>query len=266
MHRTVVALGSIAILTACQGQSLNLGDGQNGAPGQDACPADFVEDAGLADAGGDAYGAVDADAGSSLDPLLGTWQGYEELGPNIVLAFTKQANGAITGTVTYGQAAPPPPPTDPNVGYPPGFPSQLGPPGPYRVDGFPYTALRVSFDGTRLQLQTNQNEAWKAWCELQTPTGDGWPCGQYGCIPNGSGMADFTTNLCTVQDPVTGKTVTLDCGKWTLCHNPGLCSCTATHCTADMSYPDTSLDLQLSGSHLDGSITGPGNVHFTLSP
>jgi hypothetical protein len=111
---------------------------------------------------------------------------------------------------------------------------------------------------------------WKSWCELQTPTSDGWGCGRYGCLPNGPGTANYQTNVCTVQDPVTGQSVTFDCRKEQLCgFGFGTCSCSANGCTVDLSAGDTSFDMQLSGSKLDGSALGgavnassPVNVHF----
>lgn len=66
-------------------------------------------------------------AGVSGSQLVGTWSGYVEnykfadQTDAITLTITN-AQGA--GQLAVGTAAPPPPPTDPSVGYPPGAPAQ----------------------------------------------------------------------------------------------------------------------------------------------
>jgi hypothetical protein len=227
--------------------------------------------------GGSASGV--SDDGPSLSPLLGTWKGYVENyqfpsgSDSVAITFSQQTGGPITATVTYGEGTPTPA-TDPNADYPPG--TTWGPAGgqisTFLLEGFPFTALNVAFDGTRLQLQTSANDAWTSWCALQTPTPDGWPMCYYSCLPRSGGGGNQDAGV-TVTDPVTGQMTTVSFCKAWLCdlgpEHP--CTCSATKCTADLSQPDTSLDMQLSPSKLDGSIKGltnltVSNVHFTLSP
>ena len=119
-------------------------------------------------------------------------------------------------TVTYGQGTPPPPPTDPSVGYPPG--TDWGQNDrTWLIEGYPFAVTHPSFDGTRLQIQTLSTEPWKGWCELQTPTGAGYPCGRYGCLPNWNYMGNPSTQG-TLTDPATGATETVNSGNWVLCN------------------------------------------------
>ena len=259
--RTVV----VVALCACNGQTLHLGS--NDAGDYDAaCPA--------ASASPPFPEAGPWDSGSSLGPLVGTWQGYAEAftfhsgSDTIVLVFAKAADGSIQGTVTYGQGTPPPPPTDPNVGYPPG--TDWGQNDTtWLIEGFPFAVTHPAFDGSRLQLHTFSHEAWKSWCELQTPTGAGYPCGSYGCLPNWDSMGNPSTQT-ILTDRSTGATMTVDSGKWVLCNYSPTCDCSSTSCTVDMTTQgDGSFDMQLSGSKLDGPMSGEqgkANVHFTRSP
>jgi hypothetical protein len=212
------------------------------------------------------------DSGSGLSPLLGTWQGYTEAftfpsgSDAILLVVTQAADGSIQGTVTYGQGTPPLPATDPTVGYPPGA-DWADHEGTWLVEGFPFTVTRDSFDGTRLQLQTDQDEVWKGWCELQTPTNAGEACGVYGCAPNWPSESTVGVTS-TLTDPSTGATETVDFGKWVLCELPGEpCLCSSTGCTVDLSAPGRpwSFDMQLSGAKLDGTMSGNGNVNVHLT-
>jgi hypothetical protein len=245
-------------LAACLGQTLQLGNGDGGT----ATCSPSGSAAAVADAG-------PWDSGASLAPLVGTWTGYAEAyqfpsgSDSIVLAFAAGSDGGIHGALTYGQGTPPPPPTDPNADYPPtGWANHQF---PWLVEGFPFTVLRPSFDGTRLRISSQSHEFWKPWCELQTPTGDGWPCGTYACVPNGAGMG--TSALTTIMDPATGMEVAVKTSKRTLCDPGGACQCSATSCSTDMSDADEVFDLRLSSpDHLDGTLAGTGNVHFARMP
>lgn len=111
----------------------------------------------------------------------------------------------LEGTITFGAGEPPPPPTDPSVGYPVGLSyadlytyepeasgGRFGDPSPLPpLEGFVYRIQQTSFlddrtpldsvpDGVLL-LRYSTGEYLNAWCELQTPVPDG--DGGYACLP-----------------------------------------------------------------------------------
>jgi hypothetical protein len=193
--------------------------------------------------------------------FTGKWTGYIESyvlpsgSTTLSMDFVQQPDGTVTGTVTFGDAPAPPPATDPNAGYPPNSGSM--PLTPASIEGFPYSATHVSFDGPRVRLGISTLELWKGWCGLQTSadlmiqSSDGHVT--YGCEPRGYGT-DLSSGLCyTNRSPDGGTSQPVDCGKAALCSYQ-TCDCTATSCTIDRSTPDITFDMQLAGSRLDGTI------------
>jgi hypothetical protein len=228
--------------------------------------------------------APDGGSSNSTSELAftGKWTGYIESyvlpsgSSTLTMNFVKQPDGTITGTVTFGDAPAPPPATDPNVGYPPS--SGATPLTPASIEGFPYTARDVSFDGPRVRLGISTLELWKGWCELQTSVQlmeqiAGMPV--YGCVP--SGFATDSSGVCYGN----GAPQPIDCGKAALC-TALTCDCTPTSCTVARSTSDVTFDMQLTGTRMDGTIatqpyiatesdstTPPADgrtVHLTASP
>jgi hypothetical protein len=140
------------------------------------CPA------AAADGGGSAL-ADGATTTTVLSPLNGDWHGTFELyqfsdgSSAIAMKLALQSDGTVKGTVVLGNSPPPPPATDPDVGYP------AHPPGatwldwllkydeytpPFFQEGFSYSAQETTFDGVRLQIAIASGELWKDWCRLQT--------------------------------------------------------------------------------------------------
>jgi hypothetical protein len=261
--RIRLALTFAVALAACSSHQVNLGG---------------TGDGGSASGGGTGSGS----GGGATSPVNGTWAGYIESfhfpdgSDAVTMMLTAEANGSISGTVIFGNKPAPPPPTNPDVGYPPGFMggNLPGPPNTQLyIEGFHYTAIKPAFDGQRLQLGVITAELWKAWCELQPmvygwmPDGGGPP---YNCLPNWGFMGSPAG--CSQPDPATGKSVPVDCGKLALCDSPGGgCQCSATSCTVNLdSAPDIAFDMQLMGDRLDGSTSngtiGSHNVHLTRAP
>jgi hypothetical protein len=257
--RTRLGFGAVLLLAACGGQKVDLGGTEGGAPPQPP------------DTGGPA-----ADA----SPIDGIWAGYIESyqlpSGSDLLAMTFGSGGGDPNAMTFGVKSPPPPAQDPNVGYPAGFGESQGSQlQAFQGEGFYYTAYGVSFDGTRLQFGVVSRQLWAGWCALQTSYGQspdgGGPA--YGCLPTG-GCTDQIDSLgalsCFLGSAPDLQPV--DCGKMALCLAPGcgmgpVCSCSATGCAVDVTTPDITFDLQLSGGNkLDGSMAGTlgtHNVHLT---
>jgi hypothetical protein len=219
------------------------------------------------------------EAGAILAPLVGTWTGSyqppQSSAVALTLVFTQQASGAVTGTLSFGTAAPPAPPTSATEIYPPGF--QGGPAinETFPYPGFQYTAVAVSFDAVHLQFGIVQTELWKAWCELQTSF-DQSSIGSCGCLPNwpctGSPMG---TGSCYTIAPDSSVMQPFGCALFSPCSlYPSECTCSSAGCTVDLRMPiqnaNVALDLQLTSSNqLSGTISldpsGP-NIQLTLSP
>jgi hypothetical protein len=222
-----------------------------------------------------------SDAGGN-NPDAGTvtptesWTGYIEnfqfsSGSDAVkISFTADAAGHLVGTVKLGNGTPPPPPTDPNVGYP----ADLVGPGPliigpanYVAEGFSYSMLDATISGRRLQFRVGLWELWRDWCALQTPVDTSG-----GCLPNWGSMISGDGKSCALGNPNTGQYEPVDCGKLVLCGGISMtCRCDAgtSSCTVDESSGGITFDISMSAGLADGSVAGLGtehNAHFTKDP
>jgi hypothetical protein len=232
-------------------------------------------------AAGSGGGVVASDAGSPLpdapaEPEVApfgpseSWTGYIENftfpsgSDAIKLTFATDANGVIgDGTITFGKGTPPPPATDPSIGYPP----SLFPPGSNTVvtsasasmlvfEGYTYALEQASISAHRFKGTFSIHEPWSTWCALQTPpqqAADGM------CLPNYS--AGETPTGCVINTP--GAETVVDCGRWSLCRFISVCTCSATACST--SDDSGTLDIFLETDTASGSVSlsGPQNVHFT---
>ena len=264
-------LGSVAcVVAACGGHTVNLGQsGDGGAP-----------------SGDDAGGGSGSSSGSGSNPLSGTYRGYIESfkfpdgSDTIVMTLAFAADGTVTGTVSLGAAALLAPPTDPDVGYPPGY-RETSPPDSSvsTLEGFAFTVLGGTFAAPRLTLGLDPNELWKQWCQIQTTTypqynsaPDGG-CGAmtgFGCLPSVAYQQNGST--CSWTSCSVPASTPVDCGKLALCEGPlGPCTCTATACSVPApASPGITFDVQLNAGALDGSEMGIGgsvlNVHLVRGP
>lgn len=213
---------------------------------------------------------------SPTEPTLdGTWVGYFESyklpsgSDRITLTLKTDATGAVTGTIVFGTSAPPPPPTNPNIGYPVGLKNSSRA-IPFVGDGFPFTVLTGGTAYSRVLLTIEPRELWKAWCELQTSYLHDHSL--YGCLPPSDSYS--CCGDCWTAD-ASGKRTPVDCGKVLLCEHARVCECRASGCTVPLTGSHGpggfTLDLKLTGDALDGSTSGPlgdelhleKNVHFT---
>jgi len=251
------------VLAACGGNTADLGgkpaDGGGG------------HDGGVVGSDG---GVVGSDSGvpvgdAGANPLSGTYKGYIQSfmfpdgSDTVLMNLTFASDGTVTGTVFFGAAPALAPPTDPSVGYPPGFPQTST--GPGLLEGFDFTVLGGTYGAPRLQLRVQPVELWKKWCELQTmiyPVDNGSAgsgCGAvigYGCLPNVA--TSQNGNNCSWTSCNQPTPTPIDCGKLLLCGQltGGACTCTATSCTVPLGPGGISFDMQLASGALDGSSTG----------
>jgi hypothetical protein len=229
----------------------------------------LVPDGGFRDAG--VHPA--ADVGPPGDGAGDTWTGYIEAfsfpsGSDAVrIVLDAQVGSAPrTGTVYFGVGAPPPPATDPNLGYPPGYGARGGPvegggPGGYIAEGFGYRFEGATVSASRVQIDVDLGSLWAEWCSLQYPIDLGG--GAYGCLPN-TGFSSGDQG-CSYPDPVTREDIAIDCGRLALCDGFGTaCRCTATECAA-ASGGRVTFDFHVTGSDGTGTIGigAPHNVYLT---
>ncbi len=220
---------------------------------------------------------VDASTIGPLGPTQ-SWTGYVEnytfpSGSDVIkLSFAYDSNGQAVGQVLLGNGTPPPPATDPNVGYPPGF---TGPFLPNEIEGFAYSMVGGTFAASRLRFTIEGSEPWAGWCALQTPPSDG----SSGCLPNFS-SAEMGGTQCSYTTSSDGPTIVVDCGKWYLCYGPlaipggFMCLCSSAGCGAQPGLLSTSFDMFLANGAASGSMVGsavsggetPYNIHFVQDP
>ena len=264
----VVAVAATALaLAACDATHL-LGTLDGGPPPeQDSGPPPGT------DAGPDLSGADRSDAGPS-GPIT-SWTGYIEnykfaSGSDAVrVSYTTDATGNIVGTVTLGNGTPPPPATDPNVGYPSELSTfdELGIPRFYVAEGYAYTMRDVAFTGRRMQFDVAYWELWQGWCALQTPVP-----GQTSCLPNVGSMVSADHMHCALLNSATSQyDQPVDCGKLALCQFGMACMCGIAGCSVQEQGIQLFFDLSVTtdGASADGSVTGQingHNVHLTKDP
>jgi hypothetical protein len=193
----------------------------------------------------------------------------------LTLTIDFAPGGQVTGTLLLGDGALLQPPTDPNVGYPPGNQGIVS-----LVEGFRYTILDGGFSGAHLTFQISEYEVWTQWCALQTPyliwqgSDSGPPESMgpdvYECLPQDGGV-EFGPTGCNMWNRADGALTPIDCGKLKFCGGPGpeVCQCSASGCRAFPSAgPVASLALVLARTTADGTMSGEfgdDKVHFTRS-
>lgn len=194
--------------------------------------------------------------GESDSSLVGTWVGYFE---SYQLPSGSDALRVIiteetpSGYVVFGQGEPPPPATDPDVGYPP---LATEPTMPY--EGFEYTIKDGSVDGARVRFSVIPTELWEKWCSLQTSYETSED--SYDCLPKISGYSQAIGSagaVCAYEDAMTGDDVCVDCGKLSHCHLDRVCECSASGCAFAKDFR-LHFDLDHVENEMDGSYDGGG--------
>jgi len=285
------SLGSALMLVACAGQSLDVGNDssghRNGAAATDGATGGGTDggtgcvvgskNGGSTFSGGGTSGTTSmpssslaewpAQGGCASDAaaqgVLGTWRGQlEDFYLQPLTPLTLVINGAsshgMCGSLKWGDAAPPPQPTDPQAPYPaPQTEDELrnygGAPGYTPFDGFTYTITQGAVRDGSVRFSIGTRELWESWCELQTsyPTAAG-----YNCIPSDEGYSSGpdATSPCVI-----GKRTFSTSTCW-LCQS-GVCACDEQGCRASSSDGDFEIALTLSS---DGKLlTGPADERAT---
>jgi hypothetical protein len=243
-------------LSACSGAIADVGSDSGTDAGNWDSPA------------GDAGDAMLDSASEQVppSPIDGVWKGYIESftfpsGSDAVVLSLKASGGAVVGTAVFGNAPTPTPATDPNGPYPANYHMTT----PFHGEGFAFTLLGGTFDGTRFRGGVMTLELFASWCSIQTKTYEFAPdSGVYSCLPNWGYSSNF--NTCTSTNPGNpSDKLVYDCEKLDLC-NGGACACTMKGCAPLMLVApgDITFDLMLQSSSMDGSTVAFGgkNVHL----
>jgi hypothetical protein len=250
---------SSAALAGCGGQALDVGSNDGGASG--------------------AHGVLPLGPSPDASGVAKqVWTGhlvnqqFPDGSNTLTLTLDFAPGGQVTGTLLLGDGALLQPPTDPNVGYPPGNQGVVT-----YVEGFPYTIFDASWSASVLWFQISEYEVWVQWCSLQTSyfikgndAGPQPPApDSYECLPTG-GTADSTG--CYLQNQGDGGQSPIDCGKLRLCGGFGqdsVCQCSAASCLGNSSprRPGAWFHLSLAGTTATGTISEDFdyNVQFIRS-
>jgi hypothetical protein len=208
--------------------------------------------------------------GASLSDYAATWDGYAEAyafppGSSDHVHLVLQPNGQ--GTLQVGDGTLPPP-TNPNMGYPPAMDVSFGLDAPGRLNliaGFAYPLYAAKVQTNRIQLGILPLDLYAAWCALQTSyAGELYVDGgvfDHACVQTADGNPTNTSCYEIALDSGTsgpdGGAASVDCGKQFLCA-VGVCNCTASGC-AGRSLP-ASTPANLFPSEIDGALDATGST------
>lgn len=209
---------------------------------------------------GDGELAIDK---TRLDSYAAVWEGYVEAyhfqsGTDRV-RITIDAMG--NGTLQVGDMPLLPPPSDPDVGYPPAVAQVLHNPAlNYKIyDGIAYPLQNLRVEAERVRFSFDAHAAFSQWCALQPPqleTGTNPPW--YSCV-NHPNYGENDTCQATASDGQTG--IPVDCGKAMLCGlETFVCTCDATSCATELGRAVNLMDAALdeTGEHLNGTLLTAG--------
>ena len=190
----------------------------------------------------------------------GTWEGYSEdflfkpIDKYRVEIGGMDETGSLCGSVTFGDADPLPPATDPEAAYPSGRDIVELKAGIFELwPGATYSITDGAERDTVVRFQVSAQEVMNSWCALQTvyPGGLGQ---EYGCLPgNGYSISwDPATQQgsCSVTNPDGTQLQTTAA----LCYQCGSdCACSESSCTSRM---DRSVVFDLTLSQDEKELTG----------
>ena len=265
-----------------------LGGAEASQPSLDGYPVELTAaDSGVADLGAGTSSDDAADAGEfkPLVPGPTTWTGHVDDSDNPDFEFPSGSNairltlavddyGQVAGMVWLGNGQPPPPATDPDVGYPPEpwvRSNQYGQLSNYWAEGFGYSMTNGTFSPDRLQFSIDNEELWSGWCALQPTT---WANDGGSFLPNWDSTSTTLANgqpYCYQTNPANKQVVVRDCGKLDL-WNSGVCTCSTTSCEYQPNSSDSmaAFDLALSNGTAAGTVYqlfgSIARVYFTQDP
>jgi len=202
---------------------------------------------------------------SELAAYAATWDGYAEAyefedgSDRVRLMLDEQGNG----TLRFGNRDLIGPATSPTEYYPPQTSAdQWGVVPLWKFwSGYEYAARDTHVESERIRLNASVAELFASYCALQTPYPHAQSQSGYRCLPYyhlDVNVANHTTTpgACIVPATTTNSgwtqgdpVVEINCEQMMMC-NRG-CTCTATACSAETSYPGLSMDAALDDSQVN---------------
>jgi hypothetical protein len=204
--------------------------------------------------------------GEKLSDFSGHWDGYAEAyefepGSDRV-RVTLDANG--DGTVRFGDADPPPIPSDITVRYPPEtgwYPKGQSISQYYEQSqaGFEYPIHSLSLTEKRLRFELQPADMVDPWCNQEPSLPAPNVAGGFRCFGENGVTTDPATGACTFVFPTTGETIPVDCSNNAVNNCSMLCDCDVSGCTAhpiEVSHFDGALESE--GTEFVGTLAFPG--------
>jgi hypothetical protein len=286
---TAAGLGTII---ACSGQTLDAGsngrDGSGGSCGSCAGPFDNGGNPPSLWPQPPSHSYSEGCEPSVTPEFNGTWRGtFDDYslpsGSRSVRVVVEGATASgICGYITFGDADPPPLPTDREAPYAPGFDGKGSDQVPLDrsqtlVDGFVYqfgTGKWVPLDDPASNIQyatINLRQPYKAWCEIQYSYRlglDSLGLDEYSCLPRYTSLEANSIDDCKLDG------VAVSCTQVHLCIVMPLCwcnllGCTATpHESADFPNPEprSAVRIEFAGDSASGIMPLPKRVQaFTMT-
>ncbi|MDQ3031804.1 MAG: hypothetical protein M3Y87_05255 [Myxococcota bacterium] len=214
-----------------------------------------------------ALGCSTEDPGPGATVLAeGRWvgeleSGYLHSGSSMIVIEIERARVGepVVGHVVFGAGeAPSLPPTDPEVGWPPGIDPQIG--AVPVADGFVYESTGGTRTGDQVRIELAATELWAPWCEIQTPFQITTGSDEAQCLPNRPWTA--TPFDCHLDADDTSPELPVDCLKLALCRRTRVCACTTAGCNASPNGLTMYVDLLVTDDSAVGSIVwaSPGGT------
>jgi hypothetical protein len=199
---------------------------------------------------------------SSLD-VTGVWEGaiqdmsFRNQIPLRVEILGASELGGVCGTLRWGEGPLPPPPTDPERGWPDNDRVGFGGGAAYFHEGMTYTILDGGVREPEVRFRVTAVELWKDWCAIQTPH---WQEGSasWRCLPEFVLLSQSEPGANCVLEQQTGPDLEVDVGKCGLCFS-GVCACNQSGCGATpegSSGTSASFDLMFEGNRATGTVDG----------
>jgi len=229
----------------------------------------------------------DAEVKTGIDAFAGNWDGYIEAysfndGTDQVRITV---NSDETATIRFGAHELWPPPTDPNVTFPPDFSSYVNNSIPDVWSGFSFSLNDVHAEDTRLQATAASNQVFVEWCKLQPSHEtnlDATLNQPFSCADCPGWVASTDSSACIIPPESacptrvggTETAVTADESEWvnclgereTLCQTyfdatgiAGICRCDASGCALSNPAQNVVLDIALQDNRqtLTGTLVLP---------
>lgn len=208
--------------------------------------------------------------------LEGRWVGELESGlllsgsSVVSLDVTRAtADSEPTAVVIFGTGAAPTPPTDADVGWPPGLDPLEGDIVPV-ADGFVYRVSTGSRMDNRVRFDIPVTELWEPWCAIQVPFRTLPGSDEAQCLPNRPWTA--TPFECQLDEAGGEPVMMVECLKLTLCRRSRVCDCDVTGgCAPSVDGITMYLDVNFTDEEGvgtivwmgEGMVSGSARVRFT---